>query len=109
MEYRVGLDHGRRFRYRAHGQGGCGKVRGREKDHDWLRDNALMPARDARMAQAGSACQIEFRLIYRLSILIALLIRFVLVLLTQLHHAEQQWWSNKLGYSQPPVAQFKPT
>src|SRR5262249_52465366 len=41
---------GRRFHYRAHGQGGCGKVRGREKDYDWLRDDALMPPRDAHAA-----------------------------------------------------------
>src|SRR5262249_27749699 len=47
MEHRVGLDHGRRFHYRAHGQGGRGKVRGREEDHGRLRDDELTPS-DAR-------------------------------------------------------------
>ena len=42
MEYRVGLDHGRRFHYCAHGQGGRGKVRRREEHHDRLPDDELI-------------------------------------------------------------------
>jgi hypothetical protein len=45
--------HGRRFRYRAHGQGGRGKVRGRKEDHDWLRDDELMPSCDVEGHPGG--------------------------------------------------------
>src|SRR5262249_12389342 len=47
MEYRLGLDHGRRFHYCAHGQGGRCKVRRREEGHYRLRDDELTPC-DAR-------------------------------------------------------------
>src|SRR5260370_13963528 len=42
MEYRVGLDHGRRFHYRAHGEGGRGKVCGRKEAHARVSRDQLM-------------------------------------------------------------------
>src|SRR6266436_5622765 len=58
MEYRVGLDHGRRFHYCAHGQGGRGKVRRREKRPDLFSPPLLCRSHKQR-SKSGLTLEID--------------------------------------------------
>src|SRR5712691_848561 len=54
MECRVGLDHVRRFRHRADGQGGGGQIRGGKEHHARVSRDQLMPVGSDRNVEGAA-------------------------------------------------------
>src|SRR5258708_16437689 len=55
MECLVGLDHVRRFRHQADGQGGGGQIRGGKEHHARVSRDQLMPVGSDRNVQGAAA------------------------------------------------------